>query len=61
MNQNGRPVTAKTDARAASAGQSSRVLSCIGLAIVAALVVLAGCRTTPVYLDTEGPSPQPGT
>ena len=60
MNQNGRPVTPTTDARAASAARSSRVPSCVGAAIVAALVVLAGCRTTPVYLDTEGPSPQPG-
>ena len=60
MNQNSRPVTPTTDARAASAARSSRVPSCVGAAIVAALVVLAGCRTTPVYLDTEGPSPQPG-
>jgi uncharacterized protein (TIGR02722 family) len=60
MNQNGRPVTAKTDVRAASAGQSSRVPSIIVPAIVVAVVALASCRTTPVYLDTEGPSPQPG-
>ena len=60
MNQNGRPLTPPADVQAASGGRSSRVPSVIGLVIVAAVVVLAGCRTTPVYLDTEGPPPQPG-
>ena len=34
--------------------------SFIGPAIVMAVVMLAGCKTTPFYLDTDRPSPQPG-
>ena len=63
MSQNGHSVTPETmnsDAQASPAGQLVRVRSMVGPAIVVAIALLVGCKTTPVYLDTDPPAPQPG-
>ena len=63
MRQSSCPVISQTrrqDAPPAPAGRCAGVRSFIGPAIVAAIVLLASCRTTPVYLDTDRPAPQPG-
>ena len=47
-------------AAASAAARRGRAAALIGAAIAAAAVLLGGCRTTPIYLDTDRPAPQPG-
>ena len=63
MNQHALSVSSQSATRARAlvpARRLARVTSFTGAAIAAAAVLLAGCATTPVYLDTDRPSPQPG-
>lgn len=63
MNQHARSVSSQSSTRpgaVSAVGRLARVTSFTGAAIAAAAVLVAGCRTTPVYLDTDRPSPQPG-
>ena len=63
MNQHALSVSSQSTPRARAlvpARRWARVTSFTGAALAAAAVLLAGCATTPVYLDTDRPSPQPG-